>query len=270
MRSIFKSILVIALPGLLSQCRPKEFRDEERGAPERSHPVGNLESDGPDGTGGGSAKVAGGAGMNRNAVIHGILTQAKPDWLSIGPSLSVTMSPDMNLHSGWKRLEASKFTFSAGGTIGGIGELELPETLAATAWSAASPDPGGERLLMVPLEMTEPAALFRIEAGRVVPDSMEEVPSINYDDKRRWFIQWETWISDSEIVGVFNEEDVAGHTVTRSGLYLYDVDSRELKRVDLPYGFIDGSDPAIGILAASPEGLLIQTADGEKAVVFKR
>src|SRR5690606_33474724 len=137
-------------------------------------------------------------------------------------------------------------------------------------WSAASFDPNHGRLLLVPLEQTEPASLFRIEDGKILEDSREEVPSINYDDKRRWFIQWENWISDSEMVGVLNEEDISGHTITRSVIYLYDMDTRELRRVDLPYGFITGNDPSIEIVSVSQDSLILNTTDGEKIVSLKK
>lgn len=211
-----------------------------------------------------------GLAMNRNEATTSLLTRAKPDWLSIGAPIVAEESPSKDISQNWKGPEYVPIKKSSPDTVSEVGELKFPEALASIHWSSASFDPKRGRLLMVPLDGAEPASLFKVETGEILVDTREEVPSINYDDKRRWFISWGTWVSDSEIVGVFNEEDFSGHTTVRAGIYLYHVDRREMRRVDLPYGFIAGNDPSIEVVEVSPEGLVIRTVDGDKVVLLKR
>ncbi len=273
MKSVSYSIIAVASVGILSNCKPKETSDKSGEGTSQGTAAATRETPAPRRDTSDreeNHKDMRGFAMNRNDITRSLLTRDKPDWLSIGSPAFTESLADRRGGANWKNIGESKVTFSAGANLIKVGEMDLPASLATMKWSAGSFDSQHGRLLMVPLEMTEPAYLFKVENGKILEDSREEIPSINYDDKRRWFIQWETWISDSEIVGVINEEDLSGHTVTRSGLYLYNVDTRELTRVDLPYGFISGEDPSIEVVAVSPDGFVINTTDGEKVVSLKR
>lgn len=268
------SIIGVFAVGFLSHCKPKDSSDTSESLSDENLPARNekisVSGSNASGQEGKNYKDTPGFAMNRNDITHSLLTQLKPDWLVIGSPVVAEAPASKDEIPNWKGLERASLTKSSPDIVTEVGGLKLPDALAATQWSAASFNADQNHLLMVPLEMTEPAYLFKVKDGEILVDSREEVPSINYDDKRRWFIQWETWISDSEIVGVFNEEDISGHVVTRSGIYLYNVDSRELRAVDLPYGFISGYDPSMEIVGVSPDGLLIKTTDGEKAVSLRQ
>lgn len=207
-----------------------------------------------------------GLAMNRNADIRDLLTRPKPDWLVLGPPVATSVLPEEDRSASLRAAAASKVSFAAGQQIKSAGAVSLPEGISGKEWASAILNPDGTRLLMVPLEMTVAPTLFKVEGNSAVETGKEEIPVVNFDDSRRWFIQWESWASDSELVGVLNEEDFSGHVTVRVGIYLYDVDSKTLRRVELPPEITSAEDPMIEIVAVSSDVLVINTREGEQIV----
>lgn len=91
------------------------------------------------------------------------------------------------------------------------------------------------------------------------------VPELNYDDARRSQISWETWMSDTKLVGLMNEETIDEQGPVRTALYTYDVTTKELQQVALPDPVMDAymkGSPEIQILAIATNALFVKVGGG--------
>jgi hypothetical protein len=107
--------------------------------------------------------------------------------------------------------------------------------------------------------------VYDITGQSLALESGRPVPELNYDDARRSQILWETWMSDTKLVGLMSEETIDEQGPVRSALYTYDVTTKELQQVVLPDPVMDvymKGFPEIQILATAPNALLIKVGGG--------
>jgi hypothetical protein len=66
--------------------------------------------------------------------------------------------------------------------------------------------------------------------------TIANLPKLNYNENRRWWIQEWSWLSDSELIGSSFEEDDQSSCVVKSHLYLYDYTKETLCTLVPPPG----------------------------------
>lgn len=207
--------------------------------------------------------------MNRNAETRAQLTPPKPDGLILLKPLSPSLSMGRTGESPVREISGLRIELSPDRSPEELGTIKVPPSVASSRWREAAISPDGSRVLMNPEDMAKPPSLFNVEDGALDDQSIEVIPNVNFDESRRWFIHWQGWLSNSKLFGVVNEDDVTGHLTVRSGLYLYDVTTRELQRVDLPTGTILGGDTFLEVIAVSDKAVIVNTSDGEKTLMLK-
>jgi hypothetical protein len=107
-------------------------------------------------------------------------------------------------------------------------------------------------------------SLFSFENGLLDPTTIQAVPSVNYDDERRWFIRWEAFLSDTLLVGTMEDDHELEESELRSMvLYLYDTDRRSLRRVHLPREVVSNETLSYSIAGYSDRAILFRDGDGE-------
>ncbi len=207
--------------------------------------------------------------MNRNAETRALLTSPKPEGLILLKALSPSLSMGRIGGSQVRESFGKRIELSPDRSPGEMGTIKLPPSIASARWREAIISPGGSRVLMNPEDMVKPPSLYKVQDGALDDRTVEEIPNVNFDESRRWFIQWEGWLSDSKMFGVLNEDDITGHLTVRTSLYLYDVDAKELQRVDLPTGTMPVGDTFLEVVAVSDDAIVVNTAEGEKTLSLK-
>jgi hypothetical protein len=71
------------------------------------------------------------------------------------------------------------------------------------------------------------------------------------------------WISESEIVSALNRPTANGDIIAESKLYYYDLNTKNLREIGLPNGFMNQSDPYLEILGSDGRQLLVHTLAGD-------
>lgn len=207
--------------------------------------------------------------MNRNAVTRELLTPPKPEGLTLLKPLSPSLRIGRTKESQVREVSGARIELSPDRNLGEIGTIKIPPSVSSARWREATISPDGSQVLMNPEDMAMAPSLYQVHDGALNDQMVEEVPNVNFDESRRWFIHWQGWLSDSKLYGVINEDDPAGHMTVRTGIYLYDVVSRELQRVDLPTGTTVGGDTFLEVIAVSDNVIVVNTSEGEKTLSWK-
>ena len=209
-----------------------------------------------------------GLAMNRNAETREILAQKPPAWLTIGKPVTSTLREESDIE--WPNPPGGmgKESFGDSQKISSLagGRVLVPDSFASKTWAYSILHPKGNLTVVAESGSYNLPRLYRIEGGQLEENSAQEIPAINFDDKRRWFIEWESWLTDSEILGTVNEDDFSGHVTVRTVFYIYNVDSRELRRIETPVSWGRGSDSSVTIDAVSPDALRV-IEDGKTQVI---
>ena len=211
--------------------------------------------------------------MNRNSMAKEYYSQAPPLWLKLGNPVSTHANEDKgSIRWLFKSGTSMKELFVGRQKVTSIasGAIELPDSLSRSVLMYALVNPDKTRAIISKGGTTISAGVYAIRDGKVVEDSSEDIPVINFDDERRWNINWESWISNEEIVGTINEEDVSGDMIVRTGLYLYDTSKKELRQIEIPKQEGQIQDPGIGIVAAAPNALLVTNGGKEQVLIIEK
>ena len=209
--------------------------------------------------------------MNKNAEMRAFYSQPPPPWLNIGKPVTTHIGSRTDPVKWTRRMGSSmKENFSDRKRVTTIasGKVRLPEVLSDIPLRCAMVNDAATRALISKYEYHLTADVYDIKDGIVVASSIQPVPVINFDDDRRWHISWESWIDESTIVGMMEEEDPKGEGPVRVAIYLYNTSKRELRRVVAPEALKPGRGEGIAIAAVAPDALLIATGIPEKKHVL--
>lgn len=213
--------------------------------------------------------------MNKSPAVRAKLTQPPPEWLKIGGPCAVRTGGDPK-DTAWTRFIVTDSTKHAGllpksersPAVEIISRRENGEVTIRSYGPGmiAIPQPLGEQLKGSPALVNNGRSLalvrtqvYSIVDSSLVPESGKPVPELNYDDSRRSTVTWQTWMSDTMLLGMMAEEAVEEFPV-RAALYIYDVVAKEMKRISLPEpvtaAYMEGS-PTIQIVAVNHDSILV-------------
>jgi|GEM_PF-3141304 len=198
--------------------------------------------------------------MNKNTEMRAFYSQPPPPWLRIGKPVSSHIGGETGSIQ-WTRKTGAEMKqhFGDKQRVAAIasGTVKLPISLSDRALSYTIVNNNRSRAVIAKSGYHLSADVYKIKDGLVIEDSAQEIPVINFDDDRRWHITWQTWFSESTLVGVMEEEDLNEEGPTRVALYLYETEKRELRRVEIPETIKPAPGEGIAIVAASSNALLI-------------
>lgn len=192
--------------------------------------------------------------INSNTM-NQILEAAPPEWLVIGGIIEAKLSEPIE--------DKSKILFLGSRPQNTSGLMEVngksiniendPENVT---WISISPTGS-----LVLVERGDRSEVTEITPDGTLSKNSQLVPSINYIDKKRWFITRWVWLSDSELIAAMNRPDSKGDVIEQSNLYHYNLTNRTLSKVSLPSDLIDISDPYLGINGITGRSIHLRTLD---------
>jgi hypothetical protein len=94
--------------------------------------------------------------------------------------------------------------------------------------------PSGRKVIVQSSGSSDSAFLFAAANGVIDVSSAKKVHCINFDDKRRAFIRWESFVGESLIVGCLSDDGDLEDYPIRQILYTYDIDKMMLRCVIFP------------------------------------
>lgn len=111
----------------------------------------------------------------------------------------------------------------------GLQPQQIPPGIRGTSQVLKSPS--GQRVIA---NAGVSDVLFQANNGVVDISSEKKIHSVNFDDKRRAFINWNAFASESLIVGLLSDDEEIENLPSRQILYTYDIDRMILRRVIFP------------------------------------
>ncbi len=206
-----------------------------------------------------------GLAMDRTPEVQKALTAPPPAWLSFGKDIHPEFAEGKSTEIDW--MVENTFNEQKAPHRVSIDGKTTPGN--EVRWSRAILSPSGGKALFVPMDYLEGSNVFNIVEGEIDEQSGQAIPSINYDDPRRWTIGWKHFLSKSTIVGTVNEEDFSGHTTVRSSIYTYDLQTKTLSRIKVPDAIQQTLNNGINIEAVSEFAILVSSDNGYYTIVLK-
>ena len=105
--------------------------------------------------------------------------------------------------------------------------------------------------------------LFEAKNGTINVSSEKKVHCVNFDDKRRAFILWDSFASESLIIGHLADDEDIEDLPSRQILYTYDIDKMILRRVTFPKDVQKNEWKCFVIEDVAPSAVLLRW-DGEE------
>lgn len=157
-----------------------------------------------------------------------ILNSPKPDWLQIGRPVSAQLAnvpaPEIE-YSRNLRLRP----FGSRDVIELFGKkLTFSDTWKRVVW--VSLNPSGSKIA---LQLGNESQIRQVDIDGNVSDEYSSLPLMNYDSERRWFFGSWQWVSDNELIAPMNIDSTDGYSTVRADIYLFNIDSNTLRRLDI-------------------------------------
>jgi hypothetical protein len=136
--------------------------------------------------------------------------------------------------------------------------IKFPAPGSEITWIALSPS--GNQVVV---ERGETAEVRRVDANGTVADSAKPLPALNFEADRRWMLTRWNWISDSELVAALNRPTADGDLIAESGMYYFNLDTQNLREIDLPVRLINPADPYVEVLGSAGRQVHLRTLSAE-------
>jgi hypothetical protein len=135
----------------------------------------------------------------------------------------------------------------------GLDAAQIPPGIRGAFWVLKSPS--GRRVIA---NSGVSDSLFEAKNGVVDVSSMKKIYCVNFDDKRRTFIIWDSFASESLLVGHLSDDEEIENVPSRQILYTYDIDKMLLRRVIFPKGVQEEIWDSFDIESVAPSALLLR------------
>ena len=135
----------------------------------------------------------------------------------------------------------------------GLDPAQIPPVIRGASMVLKSPS--GGRVIVY---LGGSTLLFEAKNGSIDVSSKKKVHCVNFDDKRRAFILWDSFASESLIVGHLSDDEDIENLPSRQILYTYDLDKMILRRVIFPKGVQEEVWDGFVIVSVSPSALLLR------------
>lgn len=194
---------------------------------------------------------------HRSEAMKELLASSAPQWLTLGSALQpeqVEAPPDP------KEIRP-KFLVPKGATKEVViqGEaIKLPFPASEVTWVAVSPN--SSRVI---LERGDLVEVWSVKSDGSLVDADSLVPRLNFESDRRWMLTRWHWISESELVAALNRPTADGDIIAEAKLYYYDLNTKNLREIGLPNGFMNQNDPYLEILGSAGRQIHVHTLTGD-------
>ncbi len=118
--------------------------------------------------------------------------------------------------------------------------------------------PSGKRII-VQGNNSNRSLLFEAREGVIDVSTEKNIHSVNFDDRRRAFISWISFVSESLIVGTLADDEDVEKLPSRHIIYTFDIDAMLLRRIVFPKDVQEEEGGFIFIdSVASPSTILVR------------
>ena len=202
-----------------------------------------------------------GLGMNSDRISEEQrlqLRQQPPNGYHIGAPVNTSFIEGRASDIAWRRVQAGTSDPGTKKLLARLLEMDeerLPPSVDGDEIVLKSPL--GTRVIVQAPEYSDSALLFELKNGVAELATFRTVHRINFDDKRRAFIDWIAFIDESVIVGQLADDEDVEDLPSRNTLYIYDIDKATLSRVNFPEGAQDKISPGFVIDSVAESGALL-------------
>jgi hypothetical protein len=178
-----------------------------------------------------------GLGMNSDKITKEQrmeLCQPIPKDYHIAPPISpkIVMGKADNIE--WRNVSEGSFNLPSEDLLAkllGLAPAQIPPSIRRVSELLKSPSNG--RVIVQSGGGVDRALLFDVKNGIIDLSSEGIIYSVNFDDKRRAFIRWDSFVSESLIIGHLTDDEDVENLPSRQILYTYDIEKMLLRRVSL-------------------------------------
>lgn len=143
----------------------------------------------------------------------------------------------------------------------GLSPEHLPSGIFGDYFVLRSPS---KKRVIVHSGSNNSAFLFTAESKGEKVSSATKFHCINVDDKRRGFIRWKSFVSESVIVGILSDDGDLENFPSRQIIYTYNINSTTLRRLIFPNDFLEKYGDLFIIDSVAPSAVLIKWDRGQQ------
>jgi hypothetical protein len=178
-----------------------------------------------------------GLGMNSDKITEEQrmdLRQPVPKNYHIAPPISPKYVTGKADNIDWRNVSDGSFNSPSEDLLAkllGLTTAQIPPSVRRVSKVLKSPSNG--RVIVQSGGGIDRALLFDIKNGMMDVSSEKIIHSVNFDDKRRAFIRWDSFVGESLIIGHLTDDGDIENFPSRQILYTYDIEKMLLRRVSL-------------------------------------
>lgn len=200
-----------------------------------------------------------GLGMNSDKISkeqRSELRQPLPEGYHIGqpivPRILTGKSDDVE----WRKVGIGSFNSVSNDVLSkllGLDPAQIPQGIRDA--NRVLKSPSGGRVIV---QMGGSDLLFESKNRIIDVSSSQKIHCVNFDDKRRAFIIWESFMSESLIVGYLADDEDIEDLPSRQILYTYDIDKMILRRVTFPKNVQEEEWKGFVVDSVAPSAVLLR------------
>lgn len=184
------------------------------------------------------------------------LRQPVPEGYHIGQPIVPRLVTGKSDDVGWRKVGTGSFNSVSNDLLAKLLGLD-PEQIPPGVREAGRvlKSPSGGRVIV---HLGGSDLLFEAKNGTIDVSSQKKIHCVNFDDKRRAFIIWDSFASESLVVGYLADDEDIEDSPSRQILYTYDIDKMMLRRMTFPKSLQKEEWKAFVIDSVAPSAVLLR------------